>query len=296
MRLSLLAVLTAVLLLAAPADGFAFQNPEGLNILLTNDDGYRAPGIRVLREALLEAGHRVTVVAPLGNQSGTGMSLTTGGTLDYVLQEEGVWSVDGKPVDAVALGLVYMMRDDPPDLVVSGANFGQNVGADAVHSGTVGAAIMAIRAGYPAIAVSVGVDLRETESATPFSSTLEAYGPAADFVVDLVRQLAETGGAGLLPPRTALNVNYPAVGADPPEGVRFATVSTRRAFRRVYSVNGDSGPARVEVTSADASDAEQGSDVALLAAGYATISVLDGSWDAGRGSWEPLLQRVIIER
>ena len=294
MRTTLLC-LVAFSVIVGPARLGALQAEGGLNVMLTNDDGYQAPGIAAMKAALEAAGHRVTVVAPLSNQSGTGMSLTTSGTLDYSRQEEGVWSVDGRPVDAVALGLVHMMREDRPDLVVSGANFGQNVGADAAHSGTIGAAIMAIRAGIPAIAVSVAVDLHENQQATPFASTVEAFEPAADLVVEIVRQLVETGGSGLLPPQTALNVNYPAVGTDEPEGVRFATVSTLRAFRRVYSVS-ENGPARVEFTSGNPERAEQGSDLALLSAGYVTISVLDGDWDAGRDSWEPVLQRLIIER
>ncbi len=124
-----LVCLAALSLIIGPTRLAAVQADGGLNVMLTNDDGYQAPGIAAMKAALEAAGHRVTVVAPLSNQSGSGMSLTTSGTLDYSLQEEGVWSVDGKPVDAVALGLVHMMREDRPDLVVSGLNFGQRTSA-----------------------------------------------------------------------------------------------------------------------------------------------------------------------
>jgi 5'-nucleotidase len=163
-------------------------------------------------------------------------------------------------------------------------------------SGTVGAALTAARAGVPAIALSVATDSGEGSHTTPFSSTTDALQPAADFLVEVVRQLAETGGAGLLPPRAVLNLNYPAVGTGPPAGVRFATVSSQRAFRQLYSVAGDTGPARVETVAADTDRAEEGSDVALLAADFVTVSVLDGNWDAGRAGWEPLLARLVIER
>ncbi len=268
----------------------------GLNILLTNDDGFEAPGIAAVRAALESAGHRVTVSAPLENRSGSGMSFTVGGTIDYYEQEAGVWAVDGTPTDAVTLGLVHILRSDPPDLVISGANFGQNVGVGVVSSGTVGAAMAAVRAGVPAIAVSVALDLREAGRPEPFSSTIDAFGPAAEFVVELVRQLTETGGSGLLPAGHFLNVNYPAVGVDDPDGVRFATLSNLRAFRRVFSVAGSSGPARVEMAPSDGELAEEGSDLALLNAGFVTISVLDGNLDAGLASWEPLLERLVIER
>jgi 5'-nucleotidase len=268
----------------------------GLDILLTNDDGYEAPGLASLRAALMSAGHSVTVVAPLDNRSGSGVSATSSGLIDYYQQADGVWAVDGTPTDAVSLALVHLLRATPPDLVVSGSNFGQNVGANVIESGTVGAAITASRMGLPAIAVSVAVELDERGAAPPYPSTTEAFAPAADFVVGLVRQLHETDAEGLLPPRTVLNVNYPAVGAGEVTGVRFAPLASVRAFRRVYTVAGETGPARVEIAEANIDRAEDGSDVDLVANGYVTISVLDGDWDGGRQSWEPLLERLAIER
>ena len=140
------------------------------------------------------------------------------------------------------------------------------------------------------------MDVRQAGQDPPFRATTEAFAPAAALLVEIVRQLAETGGDGLLPPRAVLNLNYPAVGVEEPEGVRFASVSSLRGFRQVFSVAGDTGPARIETVPANAERAEEGSDLALVTAGYATISVLDGDWDAGLPSWEPLLERLIIER
>lgn len=293
MRLFAVPALTVVFAVFSTLPAAADQS---LGILLTNDDGYDAPGLLAVRSALMAAGHRVTIVAPLDDRSGSGSSLTTRGTLDYYPQEAGIWAVDGTPVDAVTLGLVHVLRDDPPDLVIAGANFGQNVGADVLSSGTVGAALAASRAGIPAIALSVGVDLREGGSSRPFASTTDAFDPAAALLLEIITQLAETGGEGLLPARTVLNVNYPAVGSDDPEGVRFATLSSIRGFRQLFSVAGDQGPARVEIAPGNVDRAEEGSDVAMLAAGFATVSVLDGDLDAGRGAWEPLLRRLVIER
>ena len=287
-----LPALFACLAVALPSGAAA----QRLDILLTNDDGFRAPGLVALRDALLAAGHDVTVVAPLDDRSGSGAAVTTTGTIDYYAQEEGVWAVDGTPSDAVTLALVHVMRGDPPDLVIAGTDLGQNVGASIAHSGVVGAATTAARAGIPAIAVSVAVDVSEREGPSPFASTTAAFGPASAFVVEVVRQLAETGGAGLLPPRAVLNVNWPAIGSGTPVGVRFATVSTLRGFRQLFTVSGDTGPARVELVPANGDRAEDGSDLAMLAEGFVTVSVLDGDVDAGSGSWEPLRRRLVIER
>ena len=287
-------VVALVLVGLPPAPSLAYG--QGLDILLTNDDGYDGEGIRVLRDALVDAGHSVMIVAPADNRSGSGTSITTSGTIDYVQEEAGVWAVDGTPSDAVTLGLVHILRDQPPDLVVSGANFGQNVGASVLASGTVGAALTAARSGIPALAVSVAIDMDEAEGPAPFTSTRAAFAPAAALVVEIVRQLEETGGGGLLPPRTVLNINYPAVGGAEPAGVRFATVSRQRGFRQVYSVAGESGPARVRLVPSDVTEADDDSDLALLAEGFATISVLDGDWDVGREGWERLLERLVIER
>ena len=293
MRAAAAIVVAVALSAAAPA---AAQDVPSLRILLTNDDGFEAPGIVAVREALTAAGHDVTIVAPIDDRSGASLGLTTSGTIDYYRQEEGVWAIDGTPSDAVTLGLVHVMRSAPPDLVVSGADFGQNVGANVLGSGTVGAAITAARAGVPAIAFSIETDLRESDRPTPFPSTVEALAPAVQLLAEVVRQLAETGGSGLLPPRQVLNVNYPAVGTEAPAGVRFATLSSQRGFRQLFSVAGDTGPARIETVEGDVARAEDGSDLALLAQEFVTITVLDGDIGAGPESWEPLRRRIVIER
>ena len=160
------------LLLAAVSGSCSPAQAQSLNVLLTNDDGFEAPGLVAMRGALLQAGHRVTVVAPLENQVGVGAAITTSGTIDYYPQEEGVWAVDGTPSDAVALALVHVMRADPPDVVIAGADYGQNVGAGVMVSGTVGAALTAARTGVPAIAVSVATDPRQAERPTPYALSL----------------------------------------------------------------------------------------------------------------------------
>jgi 5'/3'-nucleotidase SurE len=212
-RLPLLLVLVALLL---PAAGPA---AAGLRILLTNDDGYRSPGLRALRDALVDAGHEVVTVAPAENQSGKGGSMNTHafdytpgkGLMKLVNTTPGdanpIWSLASTPLDCLKAGVGIVMADESPDLVVSGLNFGQNLGIDgSASSGTMGAAIGAVIRGIPSIAGSVGIVISERDQ--QFKSTLETFPEAAAFMARLVARFEEVGG---MPKGVRmLNVNFPA--------------------------------------------------------------------------------------
>ena len=122
-----------------------------LNILLTNDDGYSATGIQILRRALVAAGHTAIIVAPRTNQSGKGTGVADAGAM-LNLQfhpAENAWSVNGTPSDTVRVALeVLKLR---PDVVISGVNFGENLSVFANSSGTVSASVWALNSGYPAL-------------------------------------------------------------------------------------------------------------------------------------------------
>jgi 5'/3'-nucleotidase SurE len=270
-----------------------------LRILLTNDDGYDAPGIKAVRAALLRAGHKVTLVAPLQNQSGSGAQVTTSGTLDYEEQSPGVYSVDGSPADSVLVGLLHIMADEPPDLVVSGANFGQNLGY-AINSGTVGAATVAMYAGFPAIAISVGVDLSEAGAKPyPFPSTLRAFAGATKLTVDLIEDLRKnrSGNGDLLPGHTILNVNYPALEPEKIKGVRVLQAQRTAGVLFDYEESAETGKLKIIIRPMEASqsDSEDG-DWQLFARGFVTISVLDGDWDAGKLLRDDLSSRLSTVR
>jgi 5'/3'-nucleotidase SurE len=213
-RLILCTSLFAILSLPATA--------SALNILLTNDDGYDAPGITILRGALLAAGHQVTVVAPAENQSGKGGSINTEalnftpgeGLMQLVNHGGGVFSLAGTPADSVKAGLDIVMKNNPPDLIVSGCNFGQNLGKPGTNtSGTEGAALRAAFSGFPGIACSVGLLFSEAQG--NFPSTVAAFGPASDFMVRAIDALVEKNGIQVLPNRTAaLNINFPVPYGD----------------------------------------------------------------------------------
>ena len=266
-----------------------------LRIMLTNDDGYDAPGVKAVYESLVANGHDVTLVAPLENQSSSGMRVTTQGSLDYQEESTGVWSVDGSPADAVLVGLLHIMKDEAPDIVISGANFGPNLGY-AYSSGTLGAATMAMYVGLPAIAISVGVDPAE-HGAKPiaFPSTFKAFQGAAEFASRLVENLHEArmDNASLLPDHTILNVNYPPADPEGISGVRVTQATWDSGVRIAYEESGQAGQLDIRLhlleTGADDSD---DADWQWFARGYVTISVLDADSDAGESLRDDISRRL----
>ncbi|MFE6834201.1 5'/3'-nucleotidase SurE [Streptomyces sp. NPDC057705] len=260
---------------AAPAAA-----PAGpLRILLTNDDGYNAPGIRKAFERLTAAGHDVTIVAPLTNQSGTGTKMMGGGPAIAVKHPEPkVWAVDGTPGDSVAFGLAEVFADKAPDLVVSGTNFGPNVAGLATHSGTVGGAVAALESGVPAIALSTG-----GLSAPDPVTTVNAMGPTLDFAVKLIDRLQVRARSGpLLPKGVGLNVNHPIVGADgtgTAAGVATTFQDPQNFLEPDFTDAGD-GTWKVSVKVA-LKPAAKGGDIEAVAAGKIAVSPMNSDWNTG---------------
>ena len=141
-----------------------------MHVLVSNDDGVDAPGIRQLSEALRQAGHRVTVVAPDRDRSGASNSLTLEQPIRGLRRDEHTWSVAGTPTDCVHLALSGMLDGDP-DLVFSGINNSSNLGDDVIYSGTVAAAMEGRCLGLPAVAFSLA---RDEHKATHFDSAARA--------------------------------------------------------------------------------------------------------------------------
>jgi 5'-nucleotidase len=165
---------------------------NSMNIMVTNDDGINAPGIRALAEAMKELGS-VTVVAPDRERSAAGHSMTLHSPLRIFKLHEGWYAVDGTPTDCVNMG-IHNMLPISPDLIVSGINHGANMGDDVTYSGTVAAAMEANLMGIPAVAFSL--------------ATFEKgghFGDAAQIALRVARQVI----ANALPSDTFLNVNIP---------------------------------------------------------------------------------------
>lgn len=162
-----------------------------MDILLSNDDGYEAPGIVCLARHLADRG-RITVVAPDRNRSGASNSLTLDAPIRATTMPNGFIRVDGTPTDCVHLAITGLLHDEP-DIVISGINTGANLGDDVLYSGTVAAAMEGRFLGLPAMAVSlIGHDPMH-------------YETAAQVVCLLLECLTDAP----LPVDTILNINVP---------------------------------------------------------------------------------------
>lgn len=167
-----------------------------MRVLVSNDDGVDAPGIRILAEGLRAAGHEVRVVAPDRDRSGASNSLTLDMPVRVTRLDEHTWRVAGTPTDCVHLALTGMFEEyAEPDIVVSGINNAANLGDDVIYSGTVSAAMEGRFLGFPAVAVSL-----VTADHKPMH-----FETAARAAVEIVARLK----ADPLPADTILNVNVP---------------------------------------------------------------------------------------
>ncbi|ACK67601.1 stationary-phase survival protein SurE [Rippkaea orientalis PCC 8801] len=188
-----------------------------LKILISNDDGIFALGIRTLANTLAEAGHEVTVVCPDRERSATGHGLTMHRPIRAEVVENifdpqvTAWSCSGTPSDCVKFALSAVL-ESYPDFVISGINHGSNLGTDVLYSGTVSAAMEGTLEGIPSIAISLA----------SFSS--REFQPGANFACNLVKQLVNHP----LPKTTLLNVNIPPVAENAIMGVKI----TRQGLRR----------------------------------------------------------------
>ena len=178
-------------------------------ILVTNDDGYDAPGIAALTEAVEPLGE-VVVAAPDREQSASSHSLTLDRPLRVYRVRDGRYRIDGTPTDCVHLAVTNLTGGRLPALVVSGINRGLNLGDDVTYSGTVAGALEGALLGVPSIAFSAKIDDRGGTD----------YGPAGSVVRFLAAEVLRRG----LERGTLLNVNLPS---QPPRGLRITRQGTR---------------------------------------------------------------------
>jgi 5'-nucleotidase len=179
-----------------------------LRILLTNDDGYHAPGLKVLEEIAARFSDDIWVVAPAEEQSGAGHSLTLTRPIRVRRHGERRFAVAGTPTDAVMMALARLMPERP-DLILSGVNRGANLAEDVTYSGTVSAAMEGALAGVRAIALSQVYAREGAGDDVPFAAA-RAWGER------VLRPLLDAP----LAPRTLVNINFPARPAEDVKGVR----------------------------------------------------------------------------
>ncbi len=248
-----------------------------MRVLVTNDDGIDAPGIEALARAVAADGHDTVAVAPLGERSGSGAAIGTLSQATDVRLARRSWpgapeveavGLDGPPALCVICARLGAFGD-PPEVVVSGINPGLNTGRAILHSGTVGAALTAANHGISGLAVSIaGEDPQHWSTA----ATLAAH--ALDWLV-------------AAPLRTVLNLNVPDLPIEEVRGVCWATPAPLGEWHAVVAEVGDErlrlGLRRTEV------ELPPGSDTALVAAGFAAVTVLQ---PPAAGQWEPIADHL----
>ena len=180
-----------------------------MRILLTNDDGYHAPGLAVLETLARAFSDDIWVVAPAEEQSGAGHSLTLSQPIRVRRHDERRYAVTGTPTDAVMMALARIMQDSPPDLILSGVNRGANLAEDVTYSGTVSAAMEGALAGVRSIALSQSFARDGLGDTAPFEAA-SVWGER------VLGPLLNTAMA----PRTLVNVNFPPLAADQVLGIR----------------------------------------------------------------------------
>ncbi|TLY75670.1 MAG: 5'/3'-nucleotidase SurE [Gammaproteobacteria bacterium] len=230
-----------------------------MKILVSNDDGFRAEGIRRLREALATLAD-VTVVAPDRNKSGASNSLTLDVPLRVFESEPGVYFVPGTPTDCVHLAISGLF-DFEHDMVVSGVNDGANLGDDVLYSGTVAAAVEGRFLGLPTIAVSLCAG---TEGGGHFDT-------GAEVARLLVAQLLESP----LEPTLILNVNVPDVPFAQLRGFRASRLGFRHRSAPVMRAKDPRGrPVYWVGPAGPEQDAGPGTDFDTVARGYVSVTPL----------------------
>ena len=228
-----------------------------MRILLSNDDGYFAPGLAALAEGLAPLGE-ITVVAPERDRSGASNSLTLDRPLQLARAHNGFFYVNGTPTDCVHMAVTGLL-DFEPDFIVSGINSGSNMGDDTLYSGTVAAATEGYLLGIPSIAVSLT------------SKEFLHYATAARVARDIVERLARVPfGAPVL-----LNVNVPDVPYEALTGVEVTRLGRRHKAQPVVAGKNPRGETVYWVGPAGAArEAGPGTDFNALERGAVSVTPL----------------------
>ncbi len=228
-----------------------------MRLLLSNDDGYFAPGLIALAEELQKIAE-VVVVAPERDRSGASNSLTLDRPLIVKRSHSGFLNVNGTPTDCVHLAVTGLL-DDAPDMVISGINHGTNMGDDTVYSGTVAAAMEGFVLGIPSIAISLA------------SKQGGHYADAARIARQLVEKYRdEPFGHAIL-----LNVNVPDIPFEQLQGVEITRLGRRHKAEGVVRATNPRGQAVYWIGAAgDAQDAGEGTDFHAVACNRVSITPL----------------------
>ncbi len=228
-----------------------------MRILLSNDDGYFAPGLQMLAKSLAALGE-ITVVAPEQNRSGASNSLTLDRPLMLKQADSGFYFVNGTPTDCVHLAVTGMMGT-LPDIIVSGINHGANMGDDTIYSGTVAAATEGFLLGIPSIAISLA------------SFEGRNFATAGFYAAELVARFIRNP----IQEPTLLNVNVPDLPLDRIKGIEVTRLGRRHKAEPVVKMQSPRHETVYWVGAAGAAaDAGPGTDFNAVERGYVSVTPL----------------------
>jgi len=257
-------ILVCLVLLSACAGPTEADAPY--HVMLVNDDGIDSPGLAAVAAVLtVDPAYRVTVVGPTEQQSGVGHAIVI--RREIAIRNYGeiggapAWSVDATPASVTAIGLTVVLENDPPDLVISGINKGENIGRAAWYSGTLGAAREAVLRGIPAIALSLELDWKDPK-------------PDWQTAAELTKPLVDTVRQHRLPDGILLNVNFPR-DTKAARGYRLTSMGLAPDAVSRYEVDREEDGVRW-VTSrwAPPEGDEVGTDITAMAEGFIPITPL----------------------
>ena len=228
-----------------------------MNILITNDDGYRAPGIKILERFISKFGN-ITIVAPENNQSTTSHSISLNRPLRCKEVSKNIYAVDGLPADCVNFAINSKKIKPKFDLVISGINDGANVGDDINYSGTVGAAREGYLHGINSIADSIG-----NKKNPKFELCAEVFSIILENIIK--RNMKNF----------FLNINLPNRGLDSLKGIKFTSQGQRAYGHEILSKKDPRGNEYHWIGGTDLSyKSINGSDIDALKSGYVSITPL----------------------
>ncbi|CAA7623521.1 broad specificity 5'(3')-nucleotidase and polyphosphatase [Candidatus Terasakiella magnetica] len=234
---------------------------SALRILISNDDGINAPGIKVLERIARTISKDVWVVAPEQEQSAAGHSLTIRRPLRVRRVSRRRFAVDGTPTDAVLLGVNLVMKGKKPDLVLSGVNRGSNLGEDVTYSGTVAAAMEATILGVPAIALSQFITHPHPVK----------WGTAEHWAPEIIRRVLAVGwGRNVL-----MNVNFPDVVASHVTGIEVTRQGKRKLGDEIVERKDPRGESYVWIGAQRAEErSTPGTDIEAVCRGAISVTPL----------------------
>ncbi len=231
-----------------------------MRILCSNDDGINAKGLEALEAIARELSDDVWTVAPEVDQSGMSRSITLTRPLRIRKVAPQRYAVDGTPTDCVQLGVTHLLKDNPPDLILSGVNNGQNMAEDLTMSGTIAAAFQGMTIGIPSIALSQS---RMDRNKVPFDV-------ATTMAPDIIRKLLEKGWDK----DVVININFPLLPVDEVKGVKLTRQGSRENIELFVEEREDMRQRRYYWFGFDGKPSvpAEGTDLHAIYSGYVSVT------------------------